>query len=246
MSTAGKPINIPEATRKLEVDNRVSLRYYYRIADNLLQEANIHRDMKNVVDLYIVLLKFSSLLSETIPCHKDFTRSNKPEKDYYKKKLLLALKELETLRLEVEPKISRLNKAYASNEPVPGHTDDQQATQGRLSAVTVNVPQTSRQQTCSSSMKGERWVGSSLVIDSFSPKTEKVSSREDGRGSTSSSSSSSSACCVVCFEGGIEGACVPCGHMAGCMACLNEIKAQNWGCPVCRTPIQQVLRLYAV
>nr|GMD80922.1 AMSH-like ubiquitin thioesterase 3 [Ipomoea batatas] len=206
MTTAGKPINIPEATRKLEVDNRVSLRYYYRIADNLLQEANIHRDMKNVVDLYIVLLKFSSLLSETIPCHKDFTRSNKPEKDYYKKKLLLALNELETLRLEVEPKISRLNKAYASNEPAPGHTDDQQATQGRLSAV--NVPLTSRQQTCSSNMKGERWVGSSL--------------------------------------GGIEGACVPCGHMAGCMACLNEIKAQNWGCPVCRTPIQQVLRLYAV
>lgn len=89
-------------------------------------------------------------------------------------------------------------------------------------------------------MKGERWVGSDLV-DSFSPKTDKISSREDG-----GSSSFGGSLCVVCFDAGIEGACVPCGHMAGCMACLNEIKAKNWGCPVCRTPIHQVLRLYAV
>ncbi|KAL4027799.1 hypothetical protein IC575_010989 [Cucumis melo] len=52
--------------------------------------------------------------------------------------------------------------------------------------------------------------------------------------------------CVICLDSPVEGACVPCGHMAGCMSCLNEIKAKNWGCPVCRTKINQVIKLYAV
>ncbi|CAK9329195.1 unnamed protein product [Citrullus colocynthis] len=52
--------------------------------------------------------------------------------------------------------------------------------------------------------------------------------------------------CVICLDSPVEGACVPCGHMAGCMSCLNEIKAKNWGCPVCRTKINQVIKLYVV
>ncbi|KAH7844912.1 hypothetical protein Vadar_032985 [Vaccinium darrowii] len=52
--------------------------------------------------------------------------------------------------------------------------------------------------------------------------------------------------CVICLDAPVEGACVPCGHMTGCMSCLNEIKGRNWGCPVCRTQIDQVIRLYAV
>ncbi|KAF8394276.1 hypothetical protein HHK36_020483 [Tetracentron sinense] len=52
--------------------------------------------------------------------------------------------------------------------------------------------------------------------------------------------------CVICLDAQSEGACVPCGHMAGCMSCLNEIKAKNWGCPVCRAKIDQVIRVYAV
>ncbi|XP_078439841.1 putative E3 ubiquitin-protein ligase XBOS34 isoform X2 [Wolffia australiana] len=58
--------------------------------------------------------------------------------------------------------------------------------------------------------------------------------------------SSESGACVVCLDARVEGACVPCGHMAGCMACLQEIKGKSWGCPVCRTPIDQVIKLYAV
>ncbi|KAK9059062.1 hypothetical protein SSX86_021681 [Deinandra increscens subsp. villosa] len=55
-----------------------------------------------------------------------------------------------------------------------------------------------------------------------------------------------SSSCVICLDAPVEGACIPCGHMAGCMSCLNEIKGKNWGCPVCRTKIEQVIRLYAV
>lgn len=52
--------------------------------------------------------------------------------------------------------------------------------------------------------------------------------------------------CVICLDAPVEGACIPCGHMAGCMSCLNEIKAAKGICPVCRAKIHQVLRLYAV
>lgn len=64
---------------------------------------------------------------------------------------------------------------------------------------------------------------------------------EDG-GSTASSSST----CVICLDKPVEGACIPCGHMAGCMACLKEIKEKRGECPVCRAKINQVVRLYAV
>lgn len=56
----------------------------------------------------------------------------------------------------------------------------------------------------------------------------------------------SSSTCVICLDAPIEGACIPCGHMAGCMNCLTEIKSKKWGCPVCRAKINQVVRLYAV
>lgn len=52
--------------------------------------------------------------------------------------------------------------------------------------------------------------------------------------------------CVVCWDAPAQGVCIPCGHLAGCMECLSEIKAKNWGCPVCRAPIQQVVKVYAV
>lgn len=56
----------------------------------------------------------------------------------------------------------------------------------------------------------------------------------------------SASTCTICLDAPVEGACVPCGHMAGCMSCLMEIRAMKWGCPICRTEIDQVVRLYAV
>ena len=57
---------------------------------------------------------------------------------------------------------------------------------------------------------------------------------------------SDSSSCVICCEAPIEGACIPCGHMAGCMSCLTEIEAKKGVCPLCRSKINQVMRLYAV
>jgi len=68
-------IDLNKVAREIEVDNRIPLRNYYRIADNLLRQASIYREEKNVVDLYIMLLRYSSLISETIPFHRDYQAS---------------------------------------------------------------------------------------------------------------------------------------------------------------------------
>ncbi|XP_078440021.1 putative E3 ubiquitin-protein ligase XBAT35 isoform X2 [Wolffia australiana] len=52
--------------------------------------------------------------------------------------------------------------------------------------------------------------------------------------------------CVVCADRSPEVVCVPCGHVAGCMECLSEVKRKGFGCPVCRAPIERVLKIYTV
>ncbi|CAN7049124.1 unnamed protein product [Brassica rapa subsp. trilocularis] len=56
----------------------------------------------------------------------------------------------------------------------------------------------------------------------------------------------SSGQCSICLDAPSEAVCVPCGHVAGCMSCLTEIKAKKWGCPVCRAKIDQIIKLYRV
>ncbi|CAN8324469.1 unnamed protein product [Cochlearia groenlandica] len=52
--------------------------------------------------------------------------------------------------------------------------------------------------------------------------------------------------CVICVDASSDAACVPCGHVAGCISCLKEIKEKEMGCPVCRANIDQVIKLYHV
>ncbi|KAH1241226.1 AMSH-like ubiquitin thioesterase 1 [Glycine max] len=110
-------INIAASAQKVDVDNRISLRFYYRIADNILRQADIFRAEKNIIDLYVMLLRFSSLVSETIPRHRDYRSSPPRQKESLKKKLLISLNELENLKPVVQQKINELNSklAYQQN-----------------------------------------------------------------------------------------------------------------------------------
>ncbi|KAH9778749.1 AMSH-like ubiquitin thioesterase 1 [Citrus sinensis] len=110
MRSSSEGINIAASAQRLDVDNRIALRYYYRIADNILKQADIFREEKNIIDLYVMLLRFSSLVTETIPCHRDYLASFKSQKLYLKKKLLNALSELEELQPAVQQKINELNR----------------------------------------------------------------------------------------------------------------------------------------
>ncbi|XP_022741644.1 AMSH-like ubiquitin thioesterase 3 isoform X2 [Durio zibethinus] len=111
-------IDVNAMARRVEVDNRIPLRYYYRIADNLLKQASIYRDEKNVVDLYIILLRYSSLVSETIPFHRDYPVLLLKEKTAYRKRLLGVLDELESLKPEVQRRVEELNKDQAGAQLV--------------------------------------------------------------------------------------------------------------------------------
>ncbi|KAG4126733.1 hypothetical protein ERO13_D10G174300v2 [Gossypium hirsutum] len=105
-------LDVNAMARRVEVDNRIPLLYYYRIADTLLKQANIYREEKNIVDLYIILLRYSSLVSETIPFHRDYQVLLPKEKAVYRKRLLAVLDELESLKPEVQQRVEELNKAH--------------------------------------------------------------------------------------------------------------------------------------
>ncbi|KAJ6868522.1 hypothetical protein NC651_033563 [Populus alba x Populus x berolinensis] len=105
-------INIEARTQRLDVDNRFALNIYFRIANNILKQAEIFRAEKNIIDLYVMLLRFSSLVSETIPCHRGYGAFPQSKKDYLRKKLLNALGELEQLKTAVQQRINELNRKH--------------------------------------------------------------------------------------------------------------------------------------
>ncbi|XP_041025792.1 AMSH-like ubiquitin thioesterase 3 [Juglans microcarpa x Juglans regia] len=108
-------VNVDLVARTVQVDNRIPLRNYYRIADNLLKQASIYREEKNVVDLYIMLLRYSSLVSETIPFHRDYQVLLPKERTQHKKRLSSVLDEAESLKPEYLCRVDELKKAHSGS-----------------------------------------------------------------------------------------------------------------------------------
>ena len=124
-SSSSNTINIAASTQRLDVDNRIGLRLYYRIADNILRQADIFRTERNIIDLYVMLLRFSSLASETIPRHRDYRTSPQSKKESLKKKLIISMNELEKLKPLVRQKIIEFNsrQAYQHNGWEKNHSN---------------------------------------------------------------------------------------------------------------------------
>ncbi|XP_010479308.1 PREDICTED: AMSH-like ubiquitin thioesterase 1 [Camelina sativa] len=120
-SSSCEVIDISTSARRIGVDNRISLRFYFRIADNILKQANIFRAEKNVIDLYVMLLRFSSLALETIPSHRDYRSSLKSNKEYLRMRLLDVLTELEKLKPVVQQRIDELNPKLVPRYNVQAH-----------------------------------------------------------------------------------------------------------------------------
>ncbi|KAF3438576.1 hypothetical protein FNV43_RR21339 [Rhamnella rubrinervis] len=147
MRSSSEKINIAKSAQKIDVDNRISLRYYYRIADNILKQANIFRQEKNTIDLYVMLLRFSSLVSETIPRHRDYKVSLQSKTDYLRKNLLNAISELEGLKPTVQQKVNELNGKYAYQSN--GRSDTQRDSLDwspvkKKSSITYDITKTAR------------------------------------------------------------------------------------------------------
>eukprot|EP00250_Pteridium_aquilinum_P005457 c15545_g1_i1 orf=104-556(+) len=110
---ASRRFSIAANTSKLEVDNRFPLKKYYRTADILLKQAHIYREEQNLIELYVLLLRFSSLVGETIPEHKDYRVFSVKERATYNQKFTHVLLELEKLKPEVQKQVERLNNEIA-------------------------------------------------------------------------------------------------------------------------------------
>ena len=64
---------------------------------------------------------------------------------------------------------------------------------------------------------------------------------------TAAQSPQSTDCYEVCLIARRTGvALVPCGHSRFCESCAGAVAAVDSGCPLCRTPVTMVLRLYDV
>lgn len=108
--------------RSLEVDPSLSIKVYYRLANNLLKQASIYRDENNVLDLYILLLRFTSLVTDTIPQHPDY-HLHFELKVEYKKRLNQIVNELEELKPLVLKKVENNNIA-CQDAALPSQNSD--------------------------------------------------------------------------------------------------------------------------
>lgn len=52
--------------------------------------------------------------------------------------------------------------------------------------------------------------------------------------------------CIICFDGAQCVACLPCGHVAMCMDCAVHVKNSTRTCPVCRSCVKDIVRIYHV
>ncbi|KAJ0962710.1 hypothetical protein J5N97_027832 [Dioscorea zingiberensis] len=125
MANSPKMINIADASKKIKVDNKISLSHYDKLSDNLIKEDDIYRQEKNIINLYIVLLRFTSLITETIPYHQDYKCSLQKEKLATRKKVVSVLQELESLKPKVQLLVLELRRSSSQNDHVG--VSDQQA-----------------------------------------------------------------------------------------------------------------------
>ncbi|KAF3782486.1 AMSH-like ubiquitin thioesterase 3 [Nymphaea thermarum] len=102
--------NLLCSVSKIEVDNRLPISYYFRMASHMIKQAKVYRDEHNVVDLYVILLKYSSLVTETISQHQNYHHCSNTEKMHHKKVLKEFEKELAVLRPLVKQKLDGTNR----------------------------------------------------------------------------------------------------------------------------------------
>jgi len=52
--------------------------------------------------------------------------------------------------------------------------------------------------------------------------------------------------CSVCYDAAADHLVIPCGHQCGCKACLTAIEQESGACPICRGPIQGLVKVFLV
>jgi len=82
--------------------------------------------------------------------------------------------------------------------------------------------------------------------DDESDSADHVADEDTANVTTSINSSATSDRCEVCLiQPRSDVALVPCRHSLFCATCADTVASTDSGCPICKTPIRMVLRLYA-
>ncbi|KAK9809287.1 hypothetical protein WJX73_001146 [Symbiochloris irregularis] len=103
---------------KLAVNHQIRLDYYLRSGNLLVRQADLYRRNGDDRQLYTMLMRFASLIVETLPDHKDFRR-NQPPAEYARLKKLLAsslFQELEAVKASLRLKGEELSQTWRQPE----------------------------------------------------------------------------------------------------------------------------------
>ncbi|KAI3435549.1 hypothetical protein D9Q98_001614 [Chlorella vulgaris] len=93
---------LAERARAKPVDNFASISTYYRSADLLLRQAEVYRRAHNEDELYVMLLRFSGLVIETLPRHRAFVANDTKYQQLKRTLLEVCLPEAERLKANVK------------------------------------------------------------------------------------------------------------------------------------------------
>ncbi|XP_042387088.1 AMSH-like ubiquitin thioesterase 2 [Zingiber officinale] len=81
------------------VDDRFPVSFYFRIADQLLKQADVYRKEGNLDCLHLTLNRYVRLVSQVIPQHRNYSKHSSKEKLRHTKILQESTKEAEKLKL---------------------------------------------------------------------------------------------------------------------------------------------------
>ncbi|KAG6502521.1 hypothetical protein ZIOFF_034805 [Zingiber officinale] len=88
-----------DATMVPSVDDRFPVSFYFRIADQLLKQADVYRKEGNLDCLHLTLNRYVRLVSQVIPQHRNYSKHSSKEKLRHTKILQESTKEAEKLKL---------------------------------------------------------------------------------------------------------------------------------------------------
>ncbi|XP_010451527.1 PREDICTED: vesicle-associated protein 2-1-like [Camelina sativa] len=126
---------------------------------------------------------------------------------------------------------SKLKVSYISPSTTQRSSESGETNGDRQDSETISLQTTSASpQSAMSEMPPMLIHPAMSPLDISLPSANREGTKEDGL-------------CVICVDASSEAVCVPCGHVAGCVSCLKEIKNMKMGCPVCRANIDQVIKL---
>jgi len=89
--------------QKLQPKAVLGLKFYYRSAEMLLRRAGSYREQNNEDELFVQLMRFVSLVMETIPQHSNYSATD-PQFMQLRKKLPGCMDELERVKISLDTK----------------------------------------------------------------------------------------------------------------------------------------------